>query len=762
VKEGELAPFQELVYLTAPTVEEDTWIVAERKRFADLQLELLTLRTGSVPFADWLRARLHERRRDGAPDGQHPGGRLEGSVRAAPGPEPSGGLHPARAGDDGGLRLTWSELEREQPALARAGLRLAHDGVVELPPGARLREEHQVTADAQDWAVLLEAYAREHLLASQEREDARLLTAVREVLPSLGYLLTVRGLRSTTSPVDRICALSAAKAGAAVHVLEAESDALGGDLRALVLCDYEQRTASAPASLAEAGEDRPAGSARLAFLALARSDLGDRLRPVLVTGRTVALRRADFPDFKAFTPTALTDRLLAEPLDGDRSLVTLSAGIGWGPRVWLPLVTRWLEAGGTQALVGTRSLLGEGWDCPPLNVVVDLTAAATPAAVTQLRGRSLRLDPDRPDKVADNWTVACVAEDHPRGDADYLRAVRKHEHHLAPAADGVVETGIGHCDPELRPYAPPDRDGRDAVNARALARAAERDAARTAWAVGEDYRGAELTTLRVRTERPLGLPGGTVPAALLTPSQTLGATAPAVVPDDRSPAQLWPLPVGSAVAVGAFGALAASPGTGLGLGLGTGVLATAVVGGQRYLAQTTALRDTEGQEQTATLTQLAHAVADALQAGGATTVGAAGVRIAGTSGGAVSCELDAPAPESALFAASLDELLAPLADPRWLVSRLVLPAPTTAVERRRLALARTLGRPVEAAVAWHAVPAALSRSRARVSAFEAAWRTHVGAGRLVLGKDPEGAALLELLRGEDPFALTSRVRTVWR
>jgi hypothetical protein len=44
-----------------------------------------------------------------------------------------------------------------------------------------------------------------------------------------------------------------------------------------VLCDYEQRTASRPASLAEAAEDRPAGSARLAFLALARSDLADRL-----------------------------------------------------------------------------------------------------------------------------------------------------------------------------------------------------------------------------------------------------------------------------------------------------------------------------------------------------------------------------------------------------------------------------------------------------------------------------------------------------
>ena len=89
-------------------------------------------------------------------------------------------------------------------------------------------------------------------------------------------------------------------------------------------------------------------------------------------------------------------------------------------------------------------------------------------------------------------------------------------------------------------------------------------------------------------------------------------------------------------------------------------------------------------------------------------------------------------------------------------------SPAAAADRRRLARARALGRPVEAAVAWHAVPAPLARSKSRVAAFETAWREHVGAGRLVLAKDPEGSALLELLRGEDPFAVTSRLRTVWR
>lgn len=731
VKEGELAPYQELVYLTAPTPEEDTWIVAERTRFADLQLELLAERTGTLPFLDWLWRRLHDRRYEKA-----------------------------------GPQLSWRELEEAEPELARAGLRLVHAGVLELPAGARLREEHRAAADAQDWAVLLEAYAREHLSASDAMVDARLLEAVRAVLPSLGYTLTVRGLRTATSPVDRICALSAAKAGAAVHVLDAERAALGEQLRAVVLCDFEQRTAQPPASLQEAFTDgrgdRPAGSARLSFVALAGSDLADGLRPVMVTGRTVAMRREDLAAFRAFAPSYLADRLLADPLDGNRALVTLTAGVGWSARAWTPLMTRWLEAGGTHVIVGTRGLLGEGWDCPSLNVVVDLTSASTPTAVTQLRGRSLRIDPERPDKVADNWTVVCVAEDHPRGDADYLRAVRKHDQHLAPGRDGVIESGIGHCDEALGPYAPPSADTRAVINGRALVRASERDAVRAAWAVGAGYRGVELATLRIRTGAPLGLPGGVVPAGLLSARRTLGEPAPAPLPRTRRPAQLWPLPVATGVTAAAAATWVEGPPVGAAAGVGTGLLVGAGVGGRRYAAQLRALGSSAEVEQTATLRQMAAAVADGLHAAGVTSVGASGVRVVGAPGGEVSCELEAPTADSVVFAASLDELLAPLADPRWLVSRLVLPLPAAAADRRRLARARALGRPVEAAVAWHAVPAALGRSKSRVAAFEAAWRTHVGAGRLVLAKDPEGSALVDLLRGEDPFAVTSRLRTVWR
>ena len=70
--------------------------------------------------------------------------------------------------------------------------------------------------------------------------------------------------------------------------------------------------------------------------------------------------------------------------------MTLSAGgTAWQPRLWVALATAIFTAGQTRLLVGTRALLGEGWDAPCVNCLIDLSAAATAVSVVQSRGRAL-------------------------------------------------------------------------------------------------------------------------------------------------------------------------------------------------------------------------------------------------------------------------------------------------------------------------------------------------------------------------------------
>ena len=120
----------------------------------------------------------------------------------------------------------------------------------------------------------------------------------------------------------------------------------------------------------------------------------------------------------------------------------------------MELATAVFASGATRALIGTRAMLGEGWDAPCVNCLVDLSSATTATSVQQSRGRALRLDPADPAKIASNWDIICVAPELARGTGDYQRFVRKHLHVFAPSEDGAIEAGPSHVHPSLGPVRP--------------------------------------------------------------------------------------------------------------------------------------------------------------------------------------------------------------------------------------------------------------------------------------------------------------------
>ncbi|HEX3788096.1 MAG TPA: DEAD/DEAH box helicase family protein [Pseudonocardiaceae bacterium] len=711
VKEGELAPYQELVYLTRPTIEEDTWLAGQATRFEELQIQLVDKQLGSIPFVEWLYRRVVDRTTE-------------------------------RGGQAG-----WGAFEQAEPALALAALRFAHAGLIPVPEGARFREQHRSAPGADDWVTVLSDFCRGHLQASDDPRDATALAAIKQALPSLGYRLTQQGVRASVSPVDRLCGLSEAKIAAVTHILATEDAALGPALRGLVLCDFEQLSGRLPAGLADAPISQDTGSARLVFSTLAAADVGGvgALRPLLVTGRTFACPTGMAEELAEFCRSA-GQSVTLEPLDGARRIVGAADTTA---RTWVRLATEFYLAGRARVLVGTRALLGEGWDCPAVNVTVDLTTATTSTAITQMRGRSLRLDPAAPTKVADNWTVCCATDDHPRGDADYQRLVRKHEAYFAITADGQIESGVTHCDPALSPFAAPTVEQAQAITATALSRAAIRDVVRTSWQIGSPYAGTELATVRVRSARSLGRSARVLPESSLRP----------VVPGQhrsRRRELSSALGGGGVVVASAVTALAAGPPIGIGAGVALLVL------GAGALTVDAGRRAGELAGAPTAVEQLAAAVADGLHSAGGVDRGAGSVRISSTSDGWLRCDLhDVSVEQSQLFAASLDEVMAPLAEPRHLVGRRVVSVPVGRVGRTVLAGRSLLGLPVAGAVVWHAVPRWCASNPRRLRCFLAAWEQWVGPAREVAADSAEGYAVLELYRGADPFAVTTQMRTVW-
>jgi superfamily II DNA or RNA helicase len=717
VKEGNLAPYQELAYLTTPLEHETAYIAEEKTRFEELVTEMTRPDLGTVSFLDWLRTRIFDRQtKEGVP-------------------------------------VAWPRFESDHPELALAALRYCFANQLPPPEGARLGEAHRRPPDANDWVVLIGDYCTGHLRESADPKDLEAWEMIRRALPSLGYVLTRQGVHSYVSPVDRVLLLSASKGVAAIEILTAEQRALGQNLRALLLCDYEVAGSELVGKL-RGVLDAQAGSAALLLKTLL-SDAGTAsLDPILVTGKTVACSRA--------TGTALIpwlgeqagdlkDRLSTAGLfqsgaDGWDDVVEVAPSPGaWSAAEYLPMITSYFEEGRSHCLIGTRGLLGEGWDAKSINVLIDLTGVTTTTSVHQMRGRSLRLDPKLPHKVADNWDVVCVARDHPKGTADYDRFVRKHRNYFAITSAGEIESGVGHVDQRLSPFGPPAVEVASTVNLDVLQRSEGRDHIYDLWGIGRPYQNLPTETVRIRSTRPLGLP-----------AQHLLAGRPGV----PAPPLLKARAVGGVVAGGAALAFGLATGQDL-LGFGAGVLLAA--GGTGWAASSI-LSYANRLGPSSALEDLAAAVADGLAGAGLMDgrLGAAAIRIVTQPDGYYRCYLEgASLSDSTLFATALDELLAPLQSPRYIIPRYVSGPPAGWVEGLRL-LARQFGNPrLGAAVVYHAVPSALAANKSRVQAFQVAWNAHVSAGEALFEDDPRAQAVIQLQRGEDPFAVTTQMRTLW-
>ncbi|MFT4188497.1 MAG: DEAD/DEAH box helicase family protein [Aeromicrobium sp.] len=657
VREGDLAPFAEFAWLTTPSPDEEAWLTGSARRFVDLTTELVDPTYGSTPILLWFDARFTE----------------------LPGP--------------------WASFERSEPDLARAALRLVHAGLLALPDGARLREEHRTDLTAADWAVLIDDWVRRCLTRSGDPRDDRVIADLRAALPGIGYQVSRRGVSTIHSPVDRVLSRSASKMSATAEILLAERAVLGTRMRAVVVCDFERASATSSGVL----RDAPASFGSAVQVTATLCEVG--VRAVLVTGRTVATT----PDLAASLIASVPDReLTVEPVDGADGLVAVTGS--WSSRVWVRAVTDFLESGGCEALVGTRALLGEGWDARGVTTLVDLSAATTPAAVIQTRGRALRRDPSWPDKVAITWSVVCVAPEHPGGHADWRRFVRKHEGYFGVDDDGQTISGVAHVDARLSPVAPPPVEDFALLNTDMSARLARRPEIAARWRVGEPYEDRVVRTIRLWSER------GERPVV---------ASGASFAPTDVPWARMTP-----------EGAVWAATGR--------------RVRRRPWRGAREAARDPGG------LVAHAWVVADALA-------------MLGVGGGAsaVEAHIDARGvyritwqgvdeAESAEFAEAVEELLAPIGSPRRVVARWVAPAPTWTEGWRVL-----FGRHRPVARVWYPVPQTFARNKRRRQAFAEAWARWMGPADLVDTTTPEGEAALAASRGSAPVDVHTVIRSAW-
>jgi len=488
-----------------------------------------------------------------------------------------------------------------------------------------------------------------------------------------------------------------------VQIARTESGALGDDLRMVVLTDYI-RAADLPRS---ADDVRP--MARLGvvpiFEQLRRSGLGG---PGLaaISGSLVIIPEAAREQLERLAADLglAADQVRLSPLNHDPSYLRLQMPEA-SRNLLVRLMTGLFREGGVRILVGTKSLLGEGWDAPSINTLVLASFVGSYMLSNQMRGRAIRTQPGNPTKAANIWHLVCVEPGTHESGPDLETLARRFTAFAGVALDlPVICSGMQRLDVGMPPY---DGSAIAAINARMDAHALDRGGLRQAWDTALVAAERQRIVQEVQTS-PTVLPRGYV----------FGNTIRALVYEG--------LGIGGFVTAQMLRGLQGIDSGWAGVLLYTGLtfLGGAAIALPKLIrAGLLAIRHGPV---AGSMRQIGCAVADALCEANLVRSSREELKIIteGAPGGHVYCSLDGGTTrERTVFLDAMGELLDPVENPRYLIMRR---SPWWGVDRTD----------------YHAVPTALGRKRGDAEALLQAWRKHVGPATLVYTRDATGRAAL--------------------
>ena len=475
VRDSNLAPYQDLAYFVRPSQNELNYVAQVDEEFKEILDDLHQEQNygdATAPINKWIFNALDERK--------SPGGKEE----------------------------DWKQFAKRNSAFADAARAFLIYTNGDLPVGVPHPPSHLLENYQNKLAILrpvLDRYVRHGLRRSESKLDHKKADLVTQRLRMLGTQITETGIRPCASPVGRIMAYASSKTKAISTILSSEMQALGGDIRAVIITDFEKTSAT---TLVEGVMDDEAGGAVAAFRQAVRCDNVDLLNPILMTGSTVLVDDDLAEEFLKAANNWIKERDLAitliDELRGDYHEI-IGKGKDWIPRYYSLMITEFFQSGITKCLIGTRGLLGEGWDASKINVLIDLTTVTTSMSINQLRGRSIRLDKTWPEKVANNWDIVCLAEEFTNGFADYDRFKKKHKQLYGVCDDGAIEKGVGHVHAAFTEAEPEGvSEGMSAFNEDMLRRSRNRPHLRGLWGIGQPFNAKPTSAIEARLSTGFG------------------------------------------------------------------------------------------------------------------------------------------------------------------------------------------------------------------------------------------------------------------
>ncbi len=282
-------------------------------------------------------------------------------------------------------------------------------------------------------------------------------------------------------------------------IVDSEYDSLKDDLRMLILTDYIKKE-----SLSKIGtSDSIANVSVVSIFELLRKK---SINIAVLSGSLVILPNTIIEEIKdkyEFTNKTLDTTMY--------SVVNFKGS----NKDKVKIVSNLFESGYFNILIGTKSLLGEGWDSPCINSLILASFVGSFMLSNQMRGRAIRINKKDFNKVSNIWHLVTIEPDHIFEDnkikrigaflsnpknviqsADYETLVKRFDCFVGPSYDSnSIESGIDRVSIIKPPF---DKVGIDKINEETLKLSKDRNSVKEKW----DNSLAETSKMGIQTEIP--------------------------------------------------------------------------------------------------------------------------------------------------------------------------------------------------------------------------------------------------------------------
>ncbi len=305
--------------------------------------------------------------------------------------------------------------------------------------------------------------------------------------------------------LKRALVSSVGKLDSIAQIARSEYAAMGDRLRMLVLTDYIKKESVSQIAKAEKFHDISIVSI---FETLRRAN--DAVNIGVLSGSLVILPEdVQIPGL----------RCTRQPIPGTRYHTVDVSG---STHKMVKAVGELFAQGKIQILVGTKSLLGEGWDAPCINSLILASFVGSFVLSNQMRGRAIRIDRADPDKCSNIWHLVTVEPEYLFAENkldqaqkyltqdkkelvsyDYEILKRRFDAFMGPNYEkGTIESGIERLTAVRPPY---DEAGIRRINGEMLRLSRDREGMRQKW-TGEVKDGSFCVAMETEVDREKRVP----------------------------------------------------------------------------------------------------------------------------------------------------------------------------------------------------------------------------------------------------------------